>query len=196
MSEKNRCSWCIGSEEYIAYHDHEWGVPVHDDNIHFEFLTLEGAQAGLSWITVLKRRQNYRRLFHDYDLSKIVRMGIKDIDRLLQDPGIIRNRKKVESVIQNAKCFLEVQKEFGSFDNFIWRFTNHKVLTTSLKNLKDAPAQSVESELLSKELRRRGFGFVGPTIMYAYMQACGLVNDHLVSCFRFGQVVEDNKKSQ
>jgi len=180
----NRCEWSLGSQEYIDYHDKEWGVPVHDDKKHFEFLVLEGAQAGLSWATILKRRENYRKAFADFDVNKISQFDQSDIERLLNDSGIIRNKLKINSIITNAKCFIQIQKEFGSFDNYIWAFVGNKPIINNIKSMKDIPATSKESDALSKDLKKRGFKFVGSTIIYAHMQACGLVNDHAVYCFR------------
>ena len=188
--DKERCPWCLGFDQYIQYHDEEWGVPVHDDQTHFEFLILEGAQAGLSWATVLKKRENYRELFANFDAKKVAEFDQSKIEELLQNPGIIRNKLKVNATVINAKKFLEVQKEFGSFDKYIWSFVNHKPIINQLKSMKDAPATSPESDALSKDLKKRGFKFVGSTIIYAHMQACGLVNDHLTSCFRFKEVME------
>lgn len=185
---KERCPWCLGFEQYIQYHDEEWGVPVHDDQTHFEFLILEGAQAGLSWATVLKKRENYRELFANFDAKKVAEFDQSKIDVLLQNSGIIRNKLKVNATVINAKKFLEVQKEFGSFDHYIWSFVNHKPIINQLKSMKDAPATSPESDALSKDLKKRGFKFVGSTIIYAHMQACGLVNDHLTACFRYKEL--------
>jgi DNA-3-methyladenine glycosylase I len=171
-----------------AYHDTEWGVPVHDDRRHFEFLILEGAQAGLSWRTVLQRREGYRRAFAGFDPQKVARFTPARVEKLLADSGIIRNRAKVTSAVGNARAFLEVQKEFGSFDAFIWSFVGGRTRINAWRSLKDIPAQTPESEVLSKDLVRRGFHFVGPTIVYSHMQACGLVNDHLVSCSRYREL--------
>jgi len=171
-----------------AYHDTEWGVPVHDDHRHFEFLILEGAQAGLSWRTVLQRREGYRRAFAEFDPEKVARFSPARIEKLLADPGIIRNRAKVTSTVGNARAFLRVREEFGSFDAFIWSFLGGKTLVNAWRSLKQIPGRTRESEALSKELVRRGFRFVGPTIVYSHMQACGLVNDHLVGCFRRGEL--------
>jgi DNA-3-methyladenine glycosylase I len=171
-----------------AYHDTEWGVPVHDDRRHFEFLILEGAQAGLSWRTVLQRREGYRRAFAGFDPQKVARFTPARVERLLADRGIIRNRAKVASAIANARAFLQVQEEFGSFDAFIWSFVGGTTRVNARRSLKEIPAQTRESGALSKELVRRGFRFVGPTIVYSHMQACGLVNDHLVSCSRHGEL--------
>jgi DNA-3-methyladenine glycosylase I len=171
-----------------AYHDKEWGVPVHDDHRHFEFLILEGAQAGLSWRTVLQRREGYRRAFAGFDPQKVARFTPARVEKLLTDSGIIRNRAKVASAVANARAFLKVQEEFGSFDAFIWSFVGGRPRVNAWRSLKDIPAQTKESEALSKELVRRGFRFVGPTIVYSHMQACGLVNDHLVSCSRYREL--------
>lgn len=179
-----RCPWCQGSEQYIAYHDKEWGVPVHDDRIFFEFLILEGAQAGLSWSTILAKRDNYRRIFADFDPAKVARFSQDKIEKVLLDPGIVRNRLKVEGTVKNAKAFLAVQKEFGSFDAYVWRFVGGKPIQGNRKTMKDVRASTPESDALSKDLKERGFTFVGTTIMYAFMQATGLVNDHLVDCHR------------
>ena len=183
-----RCPWCLAFEDYIRYHDEEWGVPVHDDRKHFEFLILEGAQAGLSWATILKKREGYRKNFADFDPVKVARFSETKIEKILTDPGIIRNRLKVKAAVNNAKRFLEVQKEFGSFDKYIWSFVRGKPIVNKLKTLKDAAAASKESDALSKDLRKRGFKFVGSIVMYSHMQACGLVNDHLTNCFRYKQV--------
>lgn len=181
-----RCAWCENQfDEYVKYHDEEWGVPVHDDQVHFEFLVLEGAQAGLSWATILKRREGYRQAFANYDLKKIVKFDEDKIQELLQYEGIIRNQLKVRSVVNNAERFMEVQKEFGSFDKYIWSFVGGNPLVNSWTTMSEVPATSAESDALSKDLKKRGFKFVGSTIIYAHMQACGLVNDHVVDCFRY-----------
>lgn len=185
--EKVRCSWCLKFDAYIRYHDEEWGVPVHDDRVHFEFLVLEGAQAGLSWSTILKKREGYRKAFADFDPVKVARFTEKKIEKILQDPGIVRNRLKVYGAVNNAKRFLEVQKEFGSFDKYIWQFVGHEPIINRRKTLKEVPATTKESDALSKDLIKRGFKFVGSTVIYAHMQACGLVNDHLVDCWRYKQ---------
>ncbi len=177
-----RCPWCLGSPEYIRYHDTEWGVPVHDDRVFFEFLILEGAQAGLSWSTILAKRANYRRLLADFDPAKVARFTQARVEKLLLDPGIVRNRLKVEGTVRNAKAFLAVQKEFGSFDAYVWRFVGGKPLVHARKSMKEVPASTPESDALSKDLKKRGFTFVGSTIMYAFMQATGMVDDHLVGC--------------
>lgn len=186
-TEKIRCPWCLKFEEYIDYHDNEWGRPVHDDQTHFEFLILEGAQAGLSWSTVLKKRAGYRKAFADFDPLKVSRFTAARIEKILLDPGIVRNRLKVNSAVNNAKRFLEVQKEFGSFDSYIWSFVKGKPIINKWKTLKEIPATTKESDALSKDLIKRGFKFVGSTVIYAHMQACGLVNDHLVDCWRYNQ---------
>jgi DNA-3-methyladenine glycosylase I len=186
---KKRCTWCENTfDEYIRYHDEEWGVPVHDDRVHFEFLILEGAQAGLSWATILKRRDGYRAAFADFNPEEVEQFSHEKVEALLLDPGIIRNRLKVQGTVVNAQKFLEVQKEFGSFDNYVWSFVGGKPIVNARKNMKDVPATTPESDALSKDLKKRGFKFVGSTIMYAYMQACGLVNDHTTDCFRYSQV--------
>jgi DNA-3-methyladenine glycosylase I len=177
-----RCGWCLGSPEYIAYHDREWGKPVHDDRVFFEFLTLEGAQAGLSWSTILAKRENYRRLFAGLDPAKVARFTPAKVEKLLLDPGIVRNRLKVEGTLKNAKAFLAVQKEFGSFDEYVWRFVGGKPRRNEPSDLKGVPATTPESDALSKDLKKRGFTFVGSTIMYAFMQATGLVDDHIIGC--------------
>ena len=184
MPPENRCAWVAGDPLYQDYHDKEWGVPCYDDRELFELLILEGAQAGLSWITVLKKRENYRRLFDNFDASKIARYTPEKVEKLLQDPGIIRNRLKVESTVSNAKAFLELQKEPGGFSGFIWSFVDGKPMVNSPRTLKQVPAKTAVSDALSKALKKRGFKFVGSTICYAFMQAAGLVDDHTVDCFR------------
>jgi DNA-3-methyladenine glycosylase I len=183
MSEKKRCPWAGDDPLYCAYHDTEWGVPVHDDQRLFEFLILEGAQAGLSWITVLRKRENYRKAFSGFDPIKVARFDEARRERLMQNEGIIRNRLKIESAVINAKAFLKVQKEFGSFDAYIWSFVGGKPRINSWASLKDVPASTPESDAMSKDLKKRGFKFVGSTICYAFMQACGLVNDHVADCY-------------
>ncbi len=177
----NRCSWAK-TEYSIPYHDNEWGVPVHDDRVFFEFLTLEGAQAGLSWETILRKRDRYREVFHDFDPERVARMTVARIEKLLADPGIIRNRAKVESTITNARAFLMIQGEFESFDRYVWPFVGDTPKLNRFRTPAEVPAETDESARLSADLRSRGFRFVGPTIMYAFMQATGLVNDHLVEC--------------
>jgi DNA-3-methyladenine glycosylase I len=184
MKEKNRCPWCLGFDEYIRYHDEEWGVPVHDDQVHFEFLILEGAQAGLSWSTILKKREGYRKAFAGFDAKKVARFTEKKIEKLILDPSIVRNRLKINAAVNNAKRFLEVQKEFGSFDAYIWSFVGGTPIKNKRKTMSEVPATTKESDALSKDLIKRGFKFVGSTVIYAHMQACGLVNDHLTSCWR------------
>lgn len=189
-AEPVRCAWArtpLG----IEYHDREWGVPVHDDRVIFEFLTLEAAQAGLSWYTVLRKREAYREAFAGFDAQKVARYGNKQVEALLQNPGIIRNRLKIHAAVSNAGKFLEVRNEFGSFDAYIWRFVGGKPLVNRLKTLKDYPATSRESDALSKDLKQRGFKFVGSTIIYAHMQATGMVNDHIESCFRRQPIIGD-----
>jgi|SRR3989344_4524297 len=183
-----RCAWCGSSKLMTEYHDREWGVPLHNDKKLFEFLILEGAQAGLTWQTILNRRKNYRKSFDNFDPRKISRYTKKDANSLLKDSGIIRNRLKIEATIANAKRFLEIQKEFGSFDRYVWQFVNNKTIKNRFKSLNDIPASTKESDLMSKELKKRGFRFVGPTICYAFMQAVGMVNDHLTGCFRYDEV--------
>jgi DNA-3-methyladenine glycosylase I len=187
VSVVTRCSW-PQTELDIEYHDTEWGVPVHDDHRLFELLTLEGAQAGLSWSTVLKKRLNYRRAFADFDPARVARFTPKRVERLMQDPGIVRHRQKVESTVSNARAFLDVQKEFGSFDRYVWQFVGGAPKTEHRRSLGNLPARTSESDALSKDLKRRGFSFVGSTICYAFMQAVGLVNDHVVTCFRHDEV--------
>ncbi len=186
MSGKKRCAWAEGGNElYIQYHDREWGVPVHDDYKQFEFLILEGAQAGLSWSTVLNKREGYRKAFANFDPVKVARFSEEKIETLIQNPSIIRNRLKISAAVNNARAFLSIQKEFGSFDAYIWAFVGDRPLQNRWKAMADIPATSPESDALSKDLKQRGLKFVGSTIMYAHMQAAGLVNDHLVSCFRY-----------
>jgi len=185
MKQKERCPWAYGSSPlYIPYHDEEWGVPVRDDRLQFEFLTLESAQAGLSWNTILNKREGYRRAFAGFDPEKVARFGEKKIAALLKDPGIVRNRLKVRAAVNNARRFLEVRAEFGTFSDYIWGFVGGEPKVNRWTRLSQLPASSKESDALSADLKRRGFKFVGSTIMYAHMQATGLVNDHLVSCFR------------
>jgi DNA-3-methyladenine glycosylase I len=181
----HRCGWVSDDPIYIKYHDEEWGVPIHDDRVHFEFLILEGAQAGLSWLTVLKRREGYRKAFAGFDPKKIAKFTDKDVERLMADTGIIRNRLKILAAINNAKLFLDVQKEFGSFDAYCWQFVGGKPKVNKLSSYREATATTPESDAWSKDLKKRGFKFVGSTIMYAHMQAVGMVNDHEQKCFRF-----------
>jgi DNA-3-methyladenine glycosylase I len=188
VAVKSRCAWCGSDPLYMRYHDEEWGVPVHDDRKHFEFLILEGAQAGLSWITILRKRENYREAFADFDPERVARFGKRDVECLLKNPGIVRNRLKVESTVKNARAFLEIQDEFDGFDNFVWRFVGGKPIQNHWKDMRDAPTTTLESDALSKDLKKRGFTFVGSTIIYAHMQAIGMVNDHVIDCFRHKQV--------
>jgi DNA-3-methyladenine glycosylase I len=183
-----RCEWAGTDPEMVTYHDTEWGVPVHDDTVHFEFLVLEGAQAGLSWSTILKRRAGYRKAFAGFDAAKVARYTPAKVDKLLTDTGIIRNRAKVEATVRNARGYLAVQEEFGSFDDYIWGFVGGRPIVNKWRRLAQLPPTSAESEALSKDLKRRGFGFVGPTVCYAHLQAAGLVNDHLVDCFRYPEL--------
>jgi DNA-3-methyladenine glycosylase I len=186
---KKRCGWVSESNSLmLEYHDREWGVPVHSDNKHFEFLILEGAQAGLSWSIVLNKREGYRRAFSEFDPRKVARYTEKRIQKLLLDPGIIRNRQKIEAAVRNARAFLAIQKEFGSFDAYSWRFVGGEPKVNRWRVMKQIPATSTESDALSKDLKGRGFRFVGSTIIYAHMQAVGMVNDHLVECFRYREV--------
>lgn len=183
MAEKVRCAWVGSDPLYIRYHDEEWGVPVHEDRVHFEFLILEGAQAGLSWLTVLKRRTGYNRIFKNFDPIKVAEFTEKDIEVALLDEGIIRNRLKVESAVKNAKVFLDIQKEFGSFDNYIWGYVGGKPIKNRWRDVSELPATSNLSDEVSKDLKRRGMSFVGSTIIYAHLQAAGIINDHTVDCF-------------
>ena len=183
MSAPARCPWPT-TELYLAYHDTEWGVPLHDDRLLFEFLVLEGAQAGLSWLTILNKRENYRRAFDGFDPGKVARYGARKVAALLADPGIVRNRLKIAAAIRNAQAFLAVQREFGSFDRYIWRFTGGRPIQNAWRTLKQVPARTPESDAMSRDLRERGFTFVGSTICYSHMQATGMVNDHLVTCPR------------
>ncbi len=183
-----RCAWCGDDPLYVRYHDSEWGVPLHDDGRLFEFLVLEGAQAGLSWITILRKRDNYRRVFDDFDPRRIAGYGEKKMEGLLSNPGIIRNRLKIASAVRNARAFLQIQQEFGSFDAYLWRFVGGRPKQNRWKTLKEIPAETSESRALSKDLIRRGCSFVGPTICYAFMQAVGMVNDHVMECFRHAPI--------
>jgi len=184
-----RCEWVPADQPlYLAYHDDEWGVPVHDDQRLFEMLTLEGAQAGLSWSTILNKREGYRRAFSGFDPVKVARFTPAKVERLLQDPGIVRNRMKVESTVNNARRVAEVRREHGSLDAYLWSFVGGQPIVGRFRKLGDVPAETAESKAMSKDLKKRGFGFVGPTVCYAFMQACGLVNDHVTSCFRYGEL--------
>lgn len=188
---KKRCAWVENTfEAYIRYHDDEWGVPVHDDKKHFEFLILEGAQAGLSWSTVLKKRDGYRKAFAQFDYRTVANFNENDLRLLLQNQEIIRNRLKIRSAVQNARAFLEIRASFGSFDRYIWSFTSGKTIVNRWESLEAIPATSKESDALSKDLKKRGFNFVGSTIIYAHMQACGLVNDHTTDCFRHQEIID------
>ncbi len=182
--EPVRCAWAKG-DLYIEYHDREWGVPVHEERRLFEFLILEGAQAGLSWLTILKKREHYREVFDQFDPAKVARYGTRKLQALLADPGIVRNRLKLEAAVQNAKAFLSVQKEFGTFDRYVWQFVGGQPIRNNWKSLRQVPARTKESDALSRELLQRGFKFVGSTICYAFMQAVGIVNDHTTDCFRY-----------
>jgi DNA-3-methyladenine glycosylase I len=184
----NRCTWAGDDPLMVAYHDQEWGVPVHDDRVIFEFLTLEGAQAGLSWTTILRKRENYAQAFDGFDPERIARYDEDRITALLANPGIVRNRRKIEATIQNARSFLAIQREYGTFDAYIWQFVGGKPLVNAWKTIGEIPAQTEESVAMSKDLLRRGFKFVGPTICYAHMQATGMVNDHTVDCFRYQEL--------
>ena len=185
---RTRCNWSTSDPLYINYHDREWGVPVHDDRLLFEFLILEGAQAGLSWITILRKRESYRKAFDNFNPEKVAKYSAKRVERLLKNEGIIRNRLKINAAVRNAKSFLEIQKEFGSFDEYIWQFVNGKPKINRWKNLKDVPARTSESDLMSQDLKKRGFKFAGSTICYAFMQATGMVNDHTTDCFRYNEL--------
>jgi DNA-3-methyladenine glycosylase I len=187
-NKEKRCSWCEGDDLYINYHDKEWGTPVHDDNKHFEFLVLESFQAGLSWRTILKKRENFRKAFDGFDPKKVAKYDKKRIEKLMKNAGIIRNQRKIEAAINNAIRFLEVQKEFGSFDKYIWGFTDFKPKRNSWKRISQIPATTKLSDKISKDLKERGFKFVGSTIIYAHLQAIGIVNDHIVSCFRYQEL--------
>ena len=188
MTQRMRCGWCSDDPLYCRYHDSEWGVPLHDDRALFEFLILEGAQAGLSWITILRKRENYRAAFDNFDAARIARYNASKIESLLQDPGIVRNRLKVGAAVTNAQKFLDVQNEFGSFDAFIWRFVDGKPRQNAWRSPSDVPASTPESDAMSNELKRRGFKFAGTTICYALMQATGMVNDHTTDCFRHAEL--------
>ena len=187
---KKRCGWCTGSELYIAYHDKEWGAPVFDDRKHFEFLVLESAQAGLSWITILKKRENYRKAYDGFNPKKVALYGDKKKAELLDNAGIIRNRLKIEASITNAKHFLEIQKEFGSFSNYIWSFTKGKPVNGKCKKLEDIPARTELSDRVSADLKKRGFKFLGSIIIYSHLQATGIVNDHITNCFRYKELIK------
>ena len=188
---RQRCPWLnLDKPDYVAYHDREWGVPVHDDRKHFEFLTLESAQAGLSWYTVLRKRANYRNAFAEFDPAKVARFSATKVEQMLQDPGLIRNRRKISAAVENARHFLAVQDEFGSFSAYIWHFVGGEPIVNEFRTLADLPATSRESDALSKDLKSRGFKFIGSIVIYAHMQATGLVNDHVLDCFRRGQILD------
>ena len=188
-NDRTRCAWSTSDPLYIDYHDHEWGVPVYNNRKLFEMLILEGAQAGLSWLTILKKRENYRKAFDNFDVKRIAWYDAKKVRELVKNKGIVRNRLKIEATITNAKAFLVVQKEFGSFDKYIWQFVGGKPIRNRRKSLKEIPPTSRESDAMSKDLKKRGFRFVGSTICYAFMQAVGMVNDHVASCFRYSDLV-------
>jgi DNA-3-methyladenine glycosylase I len=185
---KERCNWCGSDPLYVAYHDHEWGVPLHDDQKLFELLTLEGAQAGLNWLTILRKRQGYRAAFDGFEIARVAGYSAQDIERLLADPGIIRNRLKIASTISNARGIMAIQREYGSFAAYLWRFVTGRPIQNSWQSLAEIPASTAESVLMSRELKKRGFNFVGPTICYAFMQATGMVNDHLTGCYRYNEL--------
>ncbi|MFQ3306866.1 MAG: DNA-3-methyladenine glycosylase I [Candidatus Midichloriaceae bacterium] len=193
-NEKQRCGWCFDNPLYAKYHDTEWGVPVYDDHKLFEFLILEGAQAGLSWITVLKKRENYRRLYDNFDPTIVANYNHDKKLELMNDSGIIRNKLKIDGSISNASAFLKVQKEFGSFDTYIWSFVDHVQIQNSFDTMEQIPAKTQLSETISKDLKKRGFKFIGPTIIYAFMQAIGMVNDHVIGCFRYSLVKKSRDK--
>lgn len=188
--QKNRCDWCLGNDLYIKYHDEEWGEPKTNDQELFELLVLESFQAGLSWLTILKKRENFRNAFEDFQVEKVAAFTEKDVSNLLQNEGIIRHRGKIEATIHNAKVFMEIQKEHQSFSAFLWKYVNHQPINNQFESLADVPAQTKISQQLSKDLRKLGFKFMGPTTTYAFMQAAGLVNDHLMGCFRYSEVKE------
>jgi len=185
---KNRCKWAGSDPLYIAYHDDEWGIPLHDDRLLFEFLILEGAQAGLSWLTILKKRENYRKAFHHFDCKTVAAYSEDDVNRLLADEGIVRNRLKIDSAIKNAKAVLTIKEEFGSFDSYLWRYVDGVPKQNRWESMIDIPTQTEISEMMSKDFKKRGFNFVGPTICYAFMQATGMVNDHTTDCFRYQEI--------
>jgi DNA-3-methyladenine glycosylase I len=184
----SRCNWCGSDPLYITYHDNEWGVPLHDDSLLFEFLILEGFQAGLSWLTILKKREAFRKAFNGFNAYEIIRFDQSKIEHLMQNSTIIRNRAKILATVQNARCFLEIKEQFGSFDRYIWQFVEGRPMVNSWKSEDQIPTKTVESEKMSRDMRSKGFKFVGPTICYAFMQATGLVNDHITTCFRYSEV--------
>ncbi len=187
---RRRCSWCGNDSLYIAYHDEEWGVPVHDDRKQFEFLVLESAQAGLSWLTVLRKRENYRNAYDNFEPKKVARYGEKKVAELLENSGIIRNRKKIESSINNANRFIDIQREFGTFDHYLWKFVDFRPIVGMRNTVEEIPAKSALSDEISADLKKRGFTFLGSTIIYAHLQAVGVVNDHIMECFRFTQITK------
>lgn len=187
-AELIRCEWCLNDEQYMAYHDQEWGVPLHDDRKLFELLTLEGAQAGLSWLTVLKKREGYRIAFNNFDIKKCAKLTNEDIGKLMNNPNIIRNRLKITSVIKNAQAILAIQKEFSSFDKYLWNYVNGKTIQNKYKSLSELPALSDIAKDLSRDLKKKGMNFVGPKICYAFMQSNGMVNDHIVNCYRYAEL--------
>lgn len=190
MSERRRCEWCGDDPLYMAYHDEEWGVPTHDDRRLFEMLILEGAQAGLSWITILRKRENYRAAFDNFDAEKIAHYDEAKIAELLANPGIVRNKLKVRVAVSGARAFLDIREEYGSFDAFIWQFVEGRPIVNKYQTLSDIPPETDASRAMSKALKQRGFNFVGPTICYAFMQACGMMNDHIVDCFRYAEITQ------
>ena len=190
MAEKTRCDWCLSDPLYLEYHDREWGVPVRDDRKQFEFLVLESAQAGLSWLTILKRRDGYKRLYEGFDAEKVAKFDETHIQQMLQDPRIIRNRKKIESSINNARRFLEIRDQYGTFSTYLWGFTDGKQVVNHFRSLSELPATTSLSDRIARDMKNRGFRFLGSTIIYAHLQATGLVNDHLVGCFRYQDCIE------
>ncbi len=191
---KHRCEWCGDNPIYHAYHDKEWGVPVHDDRLLFEFLVLEGAQAGLSWLTILKKRENYRKAFHNFDIKTVANYSETDVNRLLADAGIVRNRLKINSAVKNAKGVIKIREEFGSFDAYLWNFVDGIPIQNEWKSMAEIPAKTEISDMMSKDMKKRGLSFVGSTIMYAHMQATGMVNDHTTECFRYKEIGELGNK--
>jgi len=185
---KKRCAWCGQDPIYVSYHDEEWGIPVHDDRLLFEFLILEGAQAGLSWLTILKKRENYRNAFHAFDCGRVAAYTQRDVTRLLSDAGIVRNRLKIEAAIRNARGVVAIQEEYGSLDTYLWRYVEGAPVQNAWTSLKEVPARTEQSDRMSKDLKKRGFNFVGSTICYAFMQAVGMVNDHTTDCFRYRDI--------
>ncbi|WP_069131878.1 DNA-3-methyladenine glycosylase I [Rhodohalobacter halophilus] len=189
LDRKKRCSWVENTfQQYVDYHDREWGVPVHDDRIHFEFLILESAQAGLSWSTILKKREAYREAFADFDPEAVAQFGEEDVIRLMNNEGIVRYDKKIRSAIWNAQAFLKIQQQFGSYDSYIWAFVDHRPIVNAPESIRDVPAKTELSDKIAREMKKRGFSFLGSTTIYAYLQACGLVNDHTKGCFRYGEL--------